>query len=74
MEGLNSLKDTVDFNFVMGEDFLVVIPRKSEKYQGKVSLNGFALIGSLAATSNEKAALMDQAGFNEIFDEILYTK
>lgn len=32
MEGLNSLKDTVDFNFVMGEDFLVVIPRKSEKY------------------------------------------
>jgi hypothetical protein len=37
-------------------------------------LNGFALIGSLAATNPEKAKLLEGTTFNMIFDEILFRK
>jgi ATP adenylyltransferase/5',5'''-P-1,P-4-tetraphosphate phosphorylase II len=68
------LKDTVNYNLVLGEDFLIIFPRKKEKFLDKVSLNGFALIGSLAATSQEKAQFMMETTFDSIFDEILFKK
>lgn len=71
---LGQYHNTTDYNLVMGEDYLLVVPRSQEKFQGKVSLNGFALIGSLAATSNEKAALMAEANYRDIFNEIIYRK
>lgn len=74
MRCLGSLRDTNDFNLFMGEDFLIILPRKKEKFLDKVSLNGFALIGSLGATSAEKGQMFIQTTFEDIFNEILYKK
>lgn len=74
MRGCGHLKDTVDYNLVFGEDYLIIFPRKKEKFMDKVSLNGFALIGSLAATSQEKAQFFMESTFDNIFNEILYRK
>ena len=71
---LNIENKAHSFNFLFGENWMLLVLRKKEKYSNEVSLNSLAMLGSFLSCNPEKFEKIKSSNPSEIFKDILVQK
>ena len=74
IQELNNEKANQSYNLMYGMDWMLIVPRKSEKFLNRISLNAFGCLGSVLVKSDEEFKLCIDKTPEDILDEILVSK
>lgn len=61
---------TLSYNLIMGDNFIMIVQRKKEKYQDQISINAVGFSGSLLVKNFQQYKIFETVRIVKVLEEV----